>query len=443
MVCAVEQVHLGPLYLLCRRLQLAGRSEGVAAPRAKQRRHANEVEVLVPSLAWVPGRMQRMQRICEECQRLRSRALRYDLRGYPASHGPAADHKPGGASLPKHVDRGAPRFLQDRSGVWPAPPVLHVGELDANDGDAVFRESRRDVLAEGVVDVGPGPRRVGEHPLDLADVGECSNDGNGPPVSEPDIDLLLALHRHLGSTGRYGTMRLGMIWIGTSGYNYPEWKGSFYPSDLPNGKMLPYYASRFSTVEINYTFYRIPSEKTLAGWFSTAPDAFRFTLKASRRITHDSQLQQCEDLLGAFDSRARTLGPKLGIMLFQLPPSFRKDVAVLRNFLHMLEPDRRAAFEFRHKSWMSDDVFDLLRSRNVALCIADGEKVDTPLVMTADHAYFRLRDEGYQPQDIDRWGDTIQECSAGLGDVFVYFKHEDKGKGPEFARLLIEKLSPS
>ena len=92
---------------------------------------------------------------------------------------------------------------------------------------------------------------------------------------------------------------------------------------------------------------------------------------------------------------------------------------------------------------MSDDVFDLLRSRNVALCIADGEKVDTPLIMTADYAYFRLRDEGYQPQDIDRWGDTIQECSAGLGDVFVYSKHEDKGKGPEFARLLIEKLSPS
>ena len=243
--------------------------------------------------------------------------------------------------------------------------------------------------------------------------------------------------------GRYGTMSAAMIWIGTSGYNYPEWKGSFYPSDLPNTKMRPYYSSRFSTVEINYSFYRMPSEKTLDGWASETPDGFVFTLKAWRRITHDSRLQQCEDLLGGFDNRARSLGPELGVILFQLPPSFKKDLAVLGDFLAMMAPGRRAAFEFRHKSWMFDDVFDLLKSRNVALCIADGEKIATPLVMTADYGYFRLRDEGYQSADIERWGDTIRECSAGLSDAFVYFKHEEQGVGPEFARLLSERLSIS
>ena len=234
---------------------------------------------------------------------------------------------------------------------------------------------------------------------------------------------------------------VAMHWIGTSGYNYPEWRGAFYPKDLSNADMLSYYASRFSTVEINYSFYRIPSEKTLAGWAAATPDDFVFTLKASRRITHDSMLQQCEDLLTTFDTRARTLGPKLGVVLFQLPPYFRKDLPALRGFLEMLEPGRRAAFEFRHGSWMSDDVFDALKSKNIALCITDGEKVSAPLVATADYAYFRLRDEGYQSADIERWGDAIAEHSAGLRDAFVYFKHEDKGTGPEFARLLIERLS--
>ncbi len=231
-----------------------------------------------------------------------------------------------------------------------------------------------------------------------------------------------------------------MIWIGTSGYNYPEWKGSFYPSKLPAAKMLPYYAERFSTVEINYSFYRLPNEKVLAEWSRITPDGFAFTLKAPRRITHESRLRECEELLEAFCSRARSLGPKLGVLLFQLPPWFRKDLATLDAFLALLPSDLRAAFEFRHDSWHSEDVFSHLREKNIALCITDSEKISTPLVMTADYAYFRMRDEGYQEQDILRWADTIVQHTSGLKDAFVYFKHEEGGKGAELAQLLRRTL---
>ena len=231
-----------------------------------------------------------------------------------------------------------------------------------------------------------------------------------------------------------------MIWIGTSGYNYPEWKGSFYPSDLPASKMLPYYAERFSTVEINYSFYRLTNEKTLEGWAKATPDGFTFTLKAPRRITHDARLRECEELLDVFCARARILGPKLGVLLFQLPPYFRKDVSLLDAFLDAMPPDIRATFEFRHESWKPEDVFARLRARNIALCIADSEKMTTPLVMTSNYGYFRLRDEGYQEADIARWGDTIRDHAADWKDVFVYFKHEEEGKGAEFAQLLSSKL---
>ena len=138
------------------------------------------------------------------------------------------------------------------------------------------------------------------------------------------------------------------VWIGTSGYNYPEWKGKFYPADLSAAKMLPYYAARFSTVEINYTFYRLPTEKMVAAWAEATPDAFRLTLKAPKRITHDRRLKDCTTLVQAFCSVAGTLGPKLGVLLFQLGPTFKKDLAVFDAFLLDLPPGARAAFEFRH-----------------------------------------------------------------------------------------------
>lgn len=229
-------------------------------------------------------------------------------------------------------------------------------------------------------------------------------------------------------------------WVGTSGYNYPEWKGSFYPQKLPAAKMLPYYAERFKTVEINYTFYRIPNEKILAGWSGATPAEFRLTLKAPKRITHIAKLRDCADLLQYFLKTAATLGPKLGAILFQLPPYFRKDLAVLDGFLALLPPGTCAAFEFRHASWMDEEVFARLRAQNLALCVADSEKFSTPMQITADYGYFRLRDEGYTAPDLERWAQTIQSSAAACRDVFVYFKHEEAGTGPEFCRVLLEAL---
>jgi uncharacterized protein YecE (DUF72 family) len=232
-----------------------------------------------------------------------------------------------------------------------------------------------------------------------------------------------------------------MIWVGTSGYNYPEWKGSFYPADLAAAKMLPYYAARFPTVEINYTFYRMPTEKLVAGWAAQTPSPYKLTLKAPRRITHDSRLRNCGDLVKSFCAAAGTLGDKLGALLFQLPPNLKKDVAVFDAFLDELPPKVCGAFEFRHASWLDDEIFERLARRNLALCVADSEKMSTPVVIGADYAYFRLRDEGYTRDDIVRWADRIARDTASCRDVFVYFKHEEEGKGPEFARILMDRLN--
>ena len=231
------------------------------------------------------------------------------------------------------------------------------------------------------------------------------------------------------------------IWVGTSGYNYPEWKGSFYPQKLPAAKMLPYYAERLSTVEINYTFYRTPNAQILGSWNAATPERFRLTLKAPRRITHDARLRDSAERVQSFASLAQTLGGKLGALLFQLPPFFRKDLAVFDAFLEAFPREVRAAFEFRHASWFDDEVFARLRARNLALCVADSEKLSTPMQITADYGYFRLRDEGYSPADIRRWAEAVQRETAACADVFVYFKHEESGKGPEFARLFLQSLS--
>jgi uncharacterized protein YecE (DUF72 family) len=230
------------------------------------------------------------------------------------------------------------------------------------------------------------------------------------------------------------------VWVGTSGYNYPEWKGSFYPEKFPAAKMLPYYAARLSTVEINYTFYRTPNTKILSGWDAETPAGFRLTLKAPKRITHIARLKDCADLLQYFLKTAATLGPKLGAILFQLPPYFRKDLEVLDQFLALLPAGTCAAFEFRHASWMDAEVFARLRARELALCVADSEKFSTPVEITAPYGYFRLRDEGYTSADITRWAGVIRDSTSACREVFVYFKHEEAGKGPEFARTLLEAL---
>ena len=214
---------------------------------------------------------------------------------------------------------------------------------------------------------------------------------------------------------------------------------SFGP--LPAAKMLPYYAERFPTVEINYTFYRTPNEKIVDGWNKATPGNFRLTLKAPRRITHDARLRDCGDRVRQFLEVAATLGPKLGALLFQLPPNLKKDLTLFDAFLGTFPPRVCAAFEFRHASWFDDEVFARLRARNLALCVADSEKLSAPVEVTANYGYFRLRDEGYTPDQIARWSEIIQEKTSACGDVFVYFKHEEAGKGPEFGRMLMQHLA--
>jgi uncharacterized protein YecE (DUF72 family) len=229
-------------------------------------------------------------------------------------------------------------------------------------------------------------------------------------------------------------------WVGTSGYNYPEWRGSFYPQKFPTTQMLPYYAQRFRTVEINYTFYRAPSAKLLGGWSAATPDGFQFALKAPKRITHIARLKDCAEALRYFVDTAATLSSKLGPLLFQLPPYLKMDAALLDGFLDAFPQGVRAAFEFRHGSWLNEEIYARLRARNIALCVADSEKMSTPVEITADYAYFRLRDEGYAREDLHRWAREIQNKTAACKDVYVYFKHEASGTGPEFARIFLDAL---
>jgi uncharacterized protein YecE (DUF72 family) len=227
------------------------------------------------------------------------------------------------------------------------------------------------------------------------------------------------------------------LWVGTSGFQYTEWKGNFYPEDLPAAKMLPFYAERFSTTEINYTFHRIPSPKTIENWKTLTPESFRFGLKAPQKITHWSKLRDCTDTLEYFCKVISGLDERLGPVLFQLPPTFKKDADVLSSFLREF-PSMRAAFEFRHESWFDDEIFGILKSRNIALCIADTEDLATPKKITADYGYLRLRREDYKKTDIERWAKFVQEQESKWKDAFVYFKHEESGIGPKLAKQMIE-----
>lgn len=224
--------------------------------------------------------------------------------------------------------------------------------------------------------------------------------------------------------------------IGTSGFQYTEWKGTFYPADLSTAKMLPYYSERFCTTEINYTFHRIPSAKTIDNWCRATPDTFQFALKAPQKVTHFAKLQNCGDTLRYFFGVIASLERKLGPVLFQLPPTLKRDAALLASFLDDLPATMRAAFEFRDQSWLTDETFELLKQKNVALCVAESEKLSTPVVATADYGYLRLRREDYVESDIARWSEAIRAQSDKWSDAYVYFKHEESGMGPKLARQL-------
>ena len=232
-----------------------------------------------------------------------------------------------------------------------------------------------------------------------------------------------------------GVLALGAmrVHVGTSGYNFPEWKGSFYPPELKPAQWLEYYAQQLGTVEINYTFYRMPNAKTVAGWDAATPAGFTFVVKAPQRITHFARLRNVDEPLRVFLDTVRKLHAKLGPVLFQLPPNFKKDIGLVGDLLTQFPPDVRAACEFRHASWWSDDVYDLLRSTNAALCVAETEEGTTPLEATADFGYVRLRSPGYGKKELQGWVERLRTLGTGWTDAFVFFKHEEQGVGPKLA----------
>jgi uncharacterized protein YecE (DUF72 family) len=226
--------------------------------------------------------------------------------------------------------------------------------------------------------------------------------------------------------------------VGTSGYSYAPWKGSFYPEDLKAADMLRYYTGQFPTVEINNTFYRMPNAATIQRWADETPPSFSFVLKAPRRLTHEKRLAD-PDSAAYFFKTAGLLAERRGPTLFQLPPFFKKDVVRLSDFLALVPEGRRVAFEFRHPTWFDDEVYDALRAKGAALCLADTDEAPiTGLVTTTDWGYLRLRRVAYDDAALDAWAQRVRE--QPWKEAWVFFKHEDAGTGPKLARQLIERL---
>lgn len=226
---------------------------------------------------------------------------------------------------------------------------------------------------------------------------------------------------------------------GTSGFAYKEWRGSFYPEGMKEEAMLPYYSERFKTVEMNNTFYRLPNEKTLRHWAEQVPEDFTFALKASRAITHLRRLRDAADPTAYLFRITETLGGRLGPILFGLPPNLKKDLDRLRAFLDLVPQGPSVAFDFRHESWYDGEVFDELRARGIALCIAHAADENTPFVATAPWGYLRLRREAYTGEEMDGWAERV--LAQPWSDAFVYFKHEDAGTGPRLAAAFLERVS--
>jgi uncharacterized protein YecE (DUF72 family) len=232
---------------------------------------------------------------------------------------------------------------------------------------------------------------------------------------------------------------MAKLFAGTSGFAYPQWKPAFYPEDLPQKNFLEYYASRLNCVEINYTFRRLPAAATLENWTRATPPRFLFCLKAHMRLTHVLRLRNAAEFAEVF---FRAIDPlrsarRLGPVLFQLPPAFRCDPAVLEEFLSLLPRDIRCAFEFRHESWLNDAVYGLLERHNVSLCLAESEKLEVPKVITADFVYFRLRKPEYSAADLEEIGARTRGLLGEGKDVFVFFKHEDAPDGALYAERLL------
>lgn len=226
------------------------------------------------------------------------------------------------------------------------------------------------------------------------------------------------------------------LYVGTSGYSYKEWKGSFYPEKLAAKDMLPYYASRLHAVELNNTFYRMPQRSMVESWKAQVPDGFRFSVKAAQRITHLKRLKDVADETKYMLETISALQDSLGVVLYQLPPNMKKDLERLETFLKNLPADPPAAFEFRHPTWFDDDVLQLLRSENRALCVSDTDDLPVSRIdKTADWGYLRLRRINYSTADLREWIGRMKD--QNWKTTFVFFKHEDEGTGPRLASEFI------
>ena len=227
---------------------------------------------------------------------------------------------------------------------------------------------------------------------------------------------------------------------GTSGFAFKEWKGSFYPADIKPDGMLSHYATRFPTVEINNTFYRMPRENVLQDWASQVPDSFTFAIKASQRITHHARLKrEAKELLGYLIQNTTVLGNKLGPVLFQLPPNMKKDIERLRTFLDFLPHGRKFAFEFRHSSWFDEDVVEALRAKDAALTIIDQDDFATPPIASASWGYLRLHRLDYGEQALVDWAARVRE--QPWSEAYVYFKHDEGiGSGPPAVDAFLKLL---
>ncbi len=234
--------------------------------------------------------------------------------------------------------------------------------------------------------------------------------------------------------------------VGTSGWHYNHWRGRFYRSGLPKSKWLEFYAQYFRTVEINASFYRLPTEKAFANWRDTAPVGFVFAVKASRLITHYRRLINVEDALTTFLGRARILGDKLGPILYQLPPGFHRNDERLDSFLSLLPQDLQHAVEFRHPSWLVDPVFDTLRKHNVALCVISMPDFDCPVMATADFSYVRLHGSQrkytscYSDEELSQWAGRMRHLARDSGKVYAYFNNDAEAHAVHNALTLLQKL---
>ncbi len=223
------------------------------------------------------------------------------------------------------------------------------------------------------------------------------------------------------------------LYIGTSGWAYTIWKPDFYPQKVSSKNFLKYYATQLTAVEVNYTFRRSLSEKAAMGWMADVGANFRFALKANQYITHIRRLQNVEEAMQRFLPTLQPLAAQLGPVLFQMPPTAKADVAVLRDFLALLPRNFKAAFEFRHESWFSDEVYKVLQERNATLCVAETEKLSTPEVRTANYIYFRFRQPSYSPEDLKKLIERVGRCVADGLETYAFFKHEEDPHSPHNA----------